>query len=62
MSWDHEAILGPIPGCSNGFSAVGVSVGIASGGGVGKAMAEWIVDGKPELDLWPFDVRRFGDH
>jgi 4-methylaminobutanoate oxidase (formaldehyde-forming) len=31
-------------------------------GGAGKAMAEWIVEGEPGLDLWAFDVRRFGSH
>ena len=33
---------------------------IAAAGGAGSAMANWIVDGDPGLDLWPFDVRRFG--
>ncbi len=36
--------------------------GLAGAGGIGKAMAEWIVDGQPELDLWQMDVRRFGAH
>ncbi|MCE2971578.1 MAG: FAD-dependent oxidoreductase, partial [Burkholderiales bacterium] len=35
------------------------SMGIASGGGAGKALAEWIVQGEPTMDLWPVDVRRF---
>jgi 4-methylaminobutanoate oxidase (formaldehyde-forming) len=34
-------------------------MGIASGGGAGKALAEWIVQGEPTLDLWPVDIRRF---
>ena len=29
-------------------------------GGIGKTMGEWIVDGRPEWDVWPLDVRRFG--
>ena len=36
--------------------------GLAAAGGVGKAMAEWIVGGEPSLDLWSMDVRRFGAH
>jgi glycine cleavage system aminomethyltransferase T/glycine/D-amino acid oxidase-like deaminating enzyme len=36
--------------------------GLAGAGGVGKAMAEWIVAGEPSLDLWHMDIRRFGPH
>jgi glycine cleavage system aminomethyltransferase T/glycine/D-amino acid oxidase-like deaminating enzyme len=36
--------------------------GLAGASGVGKVMAEWIVGGEPELDLWAMDVRRFGAH
>jgi 4-methylaminobutanoate oxidase (formaldehyde-forming) len=36
------------------------SDGIASGGGAGKVLAQWIVDGEPPFDLWPVDIRRFG--
>ncbi|MBI2972557.1 MAG: FAD-dependent oxidoreductase [Armatimonadetes bacterium] len=45
-----------------GFFAAGGTPGIAAGGGVGKAMAEWIIDGRPSLDLWRADIRRFGQH
>jgi glycine cleavage system T protein len=34
--------------------------GVAGAGGVGKVMAEWIVSGEPQADLWSMDVRRFG--
>jgi len=34
-------------------------VGIASAGGAGKYLAEWMIEGQPTLDLWPVDVRRF---
>ncbi|MFG1944439.1 FAD-dependent oxidoreductase [Nonomuraea sp. NPDC048826] len=34
--------------------------GIAGAGGIGKVMAEWIVEGEPSMDLWHMDVRRFG--
>jgi 4-methylaminobutanoate oxidase (formaldehyde-forming) len=36
--------------------------GLAGAGGVGKAMAEWILAGEPSLDLWHMDIRRFGAH
>jgi glycine cleavage system aminomethyltransferase T/glycine/D-amino acid oxidase-like deaminating enzyme len=36
--------------------------GLAGAGGVGKAMAEWISQGEPSLDLWHMDIRRFGTH
>src|SRR6185312_3610597 len=34
--------------------------GLAGAGGIGKVMAEWIVAGEPQLDLWRMDIRRFG--
>ncbi|MFB4286768.1 FAD-dependent oxidoreductase [Nonomuraea sp. ATR24] len=36
--------------------------GIAGAGGIGRVMAEWIVDGEPGMDVWHMDVRRFGAH
>jgi glycine cleavage system aminomethyltransferase T/glycine/D-amino acid oxidase-like deaminating enzyme len=36
--------------------------GLAGAGGIGKAMAEWIVAGEPTSDLWEMDIRRFGPH
>jgi len=36
--------------------------GLAGAGGIGKVMAEWIVEGEPTLDLWNMDIRRFGEH
>ena len=57
---DNNFILGPAPGLANLFVGCGFnSMGIASGGGAGKALAEWIVQGEPTLDLWPVDIRRF---
>ena len=35
------------------------SHGIVFAGGVGKYLVEWIVDGKPSIDLWSHDIRRF---
>jgi 4-methylaminobutanoate oxidase (formaldehyde-forming) len=36
--------------------------GLAAAGGVGKVLAEWIVDGAPEWDMSTMDIRRFGAH
>jgi 4-methylaminobutanoate oxidase (formaldehyde-forming) len=58
---DNNFILGEAPELKNLFVAAGFnSVGIASAGGAGKYLAEWIVEGQPTMDLWSVDVRRFG--
>jgi 4-methylaminobutanoate oxidase (formaldehyde-forming) len=57
---DNNFIMGEAPELKNFFVAAGFnSIGIASGGGAGRALAEWIVQGTPTLDLWPVDIRRF---
>ncbi len=57
---DNNFIVGPAPGFTNFYVGCGFnSMGIASAGGAGKALAEWIVQGEPSLDLWPVDSRRF---
>jgi 4-methylaminobutanoate oxidase (formaldehyde-forming) len=57
---DNNYILGEAPQVRNLFVAAGFnSMGIASSGGAGRALAEWIVNGTPTLDLWPVDIRRF---
>lgn len=57
---DNNFVMGEAPELKNFFVGAGFnSIGIASGGGAGKALAEWIVEGEPTLDLWPVDIRRF---
>ncbi|MEX0630868.1 MAG: FAD-dependent oxidoreductase [Chloroflexota bacterium] len=57
---DNEFILGESE-VRGFFVAAGFSAhGIAGGGGVGRQLARWIVDGEPEYDLWKMDIRRFG--
>ncbi|MEH0020863.1 MAG: FAD-dependent oxidoreductase [Desulfobacter sp.] len=57
---DTSYLLGEAPGVRNFFVACGMnSVGITSAGGAGMAVAAWIVNGYPEEDLWPVDVRRY---
>jgi len=58
---DGNFILGEAPEVKNYFVGAGFNAfGIASGGGAGKALAEWIVGGESPYDLWAVDIRRFG--
>jgi sarcosine oxidase subunit beta len=59
---DHNAVLGPPAGCeglmlANGFSGHGFMHSPA----VGQLIAEWIVDGRPSLDLHPLRLERFAE-
>lgn len=57
---DDRAILGPAPELSGYWVAAGFnSHGLRSGAGAGRALADWIVDGDPQQDLWEMDIRRF---
>jgi len=58
---DGNFILGPAPEVQGYYVGAGFNAfGIASGGGAGKVLAQWIVDGEAPFDLWPVDIRRFG--
>jgi 4-methylaminobutanoate oxidase (formaldehyde-forming) len=57
---DNHFILGEAPQVRNFFVGAGLnSVGIASAGGAGRALAEWIVEGEATSDLTSVDIRRF---
>ena len=57
---DNEFILGESE-VRGFFVAAGFCAhGIAGAGGIGRQMADWILDGEPELDIWKMDIRRFG--
>jgi heterotetrameric sarcosine oxidase gamma subunit len=57
---DNQFILGEAPECANFFVGAGFnSVGIATAGGAGRALAEWIVNGAPSGDMTGVDIRRF---
>ncbi len=62
VSADGEPIMGRAPGLDNFFIACGFTAGIAACGGAGRALAQWIAEGDPGMDLWAFDIRRFGPH
>src|SRR5215468_8438897 len=58
---DGNFILGAAAELQDFYVGAGFNAfGIASAGGAGRALAEWIVGGEPPMDLWPVDIRRFG--
>jgi len=59
---DGEFILGPTEVRGFWVAAGFCAHGLAGAGGLGKLVAEWIVQGLPSLDVWEMDSRRFGGH
>ncbi len=57
---DGEFLLGPTSVKGFWVASAFCAHGLAGAGGIGKVMAEWIIDGNPEWDMWRLDVRRFG--
>lgn len=62
MIWspDSSALLGPVPGIQNYFVCCGIIPGFSQSAGLGLTIAQWLIDGEPELDMFPWDVARFG--
>ncbi|HEY1941111.1 MAG TPA: FAD-dependent oxidoreductase [Roseiarcus sp.] len=58
---DGNPLIGPVKGLKNFWVACGVMAGFSQGGGVGLALANWMIDGDPGHDVWGMDVSRFGD-
>jgi dimethylglycine dehydrogenase len=58
---DGNPLIGPVKGLKNFWVACGVMAGFSQGGGVGLALANWMIDGDPGHDVWGMDVARFGD-
>ena len=58
---DGNPLIGPVPGLTNYWSACAVMAGFSQGGGVGLALANWMVDGDPGFDVFAMDVSRFGE-
>ncbi|MFK7855022.1 MAG: FAD-dependent oxidoreductase [Granulosicoccus sp.] len=59
---DGSPYVGPAFGMQNLFHMNAFSFGVCQGGGAGKTIAEWIIDGKPEWDLWSLDPRRYTEY
>jgi len=57
---DGEFILGPTEVRGLWTAAGFCAHGLAGAGGLGRLVAEWIVEGTPSLDAWQMDSRRFG--
>ena len=59
---DGEFILGPTEVRGFWVAAGFCAHGLAGAGGMGRLVAEWIIEGRPSLDTWEMDSRRFGRH
>lgn len=57
---DGNPLVGPAPGVENFWFAEGFSFGITAAGGTGHYMAQTMVEGEAEIDMWALDPRRYG--
>ncbi|RAZ92972.1 glycine cleavage system protein T [Mesorhizobium hawassense] len=57
---DGNPLVGPVKGVRNYWVACGVMAGFSQGGGVGKSLAEWMIYGEPQADIFGMDVARYG--
>ena len=60
FSPDGNPLVGPVPGKRGYWCACAVMAGFLQGGGVGKSLAEWMIHGEPEADVYGMDVARYG--
>jgi dimethylglycine dehydrogenase len=60
FSPDGNPLVGPVRGKPGYWCACAVMAGFLQGGGVGKSLAEWIIHGEPEADVYGMDVARYG--
>ena len=61
FSPDLGPLIGPHPDLINYFCANGVMAGFNQGAGIGRTIAEWLIQGEPEFDIFCWDVARFGE-
>jgi glycine cleavage system aminomethyltransferase T/glycine/D-amino acid oxidase-like deaminating enzyme len=62
MTPDANPLIGPMPGLRGFWVAAGLSLnGFGGGGGIGRAVARWIVDGDPGVDVAPYRAWRFAE-
>jgi 4-methylaminobutanoate oxidase (formaldehyde-forming) len=60
---DCQPVLGPVPGARGFWLAAGMSLnGYGGAGGMGKLMAEWIIEGEPSKDVYAYRATRFGNY
>ena len=57
---DGNPLVGPVPGLRDYWVACGVMAGFSQGGGVGLALAQWMINGEPVQDVYGMDVARYG--
>jgi 4-methylaminobutanoate oxidase (formaldehyde-forming) len=56
---DLAPVVGEAPELKNYFVAAGMnSIGILTGGGLGRVLAHWIVTGRPDVDVTGFNIDR----
>ncbi len=60
FSPDGNPLVGPIRGVKGYWNACAVMAGFLQGGGVGKSLAEWMIQGEPEADVFGMDIARYG--
>ncbi len=60
FSPDGNPLVGPVRGKKGYWCACAVMAGFLQGGGVGKSLAEWMIHGEPEADVFGMDVARYG--
>ncbi len=60
FSPDGNPLVGPVPGKPGYWCACAVMAGFLQGGGVGKSLAEWMIHGEAEADVYGMDVARYG--
>ncbi|WP_341861965.1 FAD-dependent oxidoreductase [Gymnodinialimonas sp. 57CJ19] len=62
MIWspDASALFGPVPELTGYFCCCGIIPGFSQNGGLGRLAAEWMVEGEPSLDLFGWDLARYG--
>ena len=56
---DGNPLMGPAAAARNFFHCCAFTFGIVQAGGAGKIIAEWVVNGEPDWDVWPLDCRRY---
>ena len=60
---DCQPLLGPMAGARGMWIAAGISLnGYGGAGGIGKLMAEWIIEGEAPMDIYGYRATRFGDY